>query len=101
MSELPPPDLLDTRGRMRRLALAFVFGVLAGAIAFAICDHLAKPDAMAGGFDGGHRARAYKFVYYTTGFAFAAVFSLALWIQNRIADAQYRKSLTAKATLRK
>jgi hypothetical protein len=91
--DLPPLDVKDDAGRLRRLALAFVIGSVAASIAYVICDGMAKPDEMAGGFDGGHQARAYRFVYYMTGFAFAAFFSVALLVQNHIAKKRWRERL--------
>ncbi len=95
MSELPPPDLLDSTGRMRRLVLSFVLGVVAASIAFVICDRMAEPDKL---LATGHYARgAYKFVYYMTTLAGAAVFAIALAVQNHLAKKAYRASLTPQA----
>ena len=100
--ELPPPDLLDSSGRLRRLAIALVAGAIAGAIAFFICDSLAKPDEMVGGFDGGSQRRAYGFVYYTTGLVFAGVLAVALVIQNHLAKKAYVRELgLPKAKIKK
>ncbi len=89
MSELPPPDIRDSAGRMRRLALAFVLGSVAGAIAYMICMRLAEPDTLSD--VGGSSSRAYRFVYYMTGIAFAGVFALALAIQNQLAKNAWRR----------
>lgn len=92
--DLPPPDLIDSRGRMRRLVLAFVLGVVAASIAYVVADNLAKPEQMPGGYDAGSRTRAFGFVFYTTGAAFAGVFALALVIQNAIEKRRYVRSLS-------
>ena len=92
-AELPPPDLLDSSGRMRRLALSFVIAVVAATGAYFIANGLAKPDEMPGGWDGGSQRRAFGFVLYVTGGAFAGVFSLALAIQNHLAKKQYVREL--------
>ena len=101
MDELPQHDVMDSRGRMRRVVLAFVVGVVAAAIAFAICDRLAQPDAMPGGYDGGSKARAYGFVYYVTALVGAVGFSIALAIQNHLAKKKWRRELTPEARARK
>src|SRR4051794_18530270 len=97
MSELPPPDLMDQSGRMRRLVLALIVGASAGALAYLVCDHLAQPDTMAGGYDGGHLARATKFVFYMTGLFGVIGFIVTLKIANWRADKAYRESLVARA----
>jgi hypothetical protein len=82
---------MDSTGRMRRLALSFVLGVVAAAIAFAICDRMAEPDKL---LATGHYARgAYKFVYYFTALAGAGVFTISLVIQNHLANKAYRAAL--------
>jgi hypothetical protein len=91
MSDLPPPDVMDSTGRLRRLALAFVLGVVAAAIAYTISDRMAEPDQLAA---TGHYARgAYKFVYYITAMAGGVVFMIALAAQNHLAKKAYRASL--------
>ena len=86
-------DLLDERGRMRRIALSFVIAVAAAALVYFICDSIAKPEAMQGGLDGGHQSRAFGFVYYMTALAFAVCFVVPLRIQKHFADKKYRESL--------
>lgn len=100
MSEVP--DLLDGRGRMRRLVLSFVTAVIAAAIAYTISDGLAKPSEMPGGFDGGSQERAFGFVGYMTGITFAASFGIALAIQNALERRRYLRSLSLpSATVRR
>jgi hypothetical protein len=91
--DLPPPDLIDTRGRMRRLVLSFVIAVVCATIAYLVSNGLAKPDEMPGGFDGGSKSRAFGFVGYMTGIAFAASFAISLAIQNALEKRRYVKSL--------
>lgn len=89
MSELPPPDIRDASGRMRRLVLAFVVGVVAAAITYMICMQIAEPDTLPN--LGGKSARAYRFVYYMTGLVGAGGFSLTLVIQNWIAKKAWQR----------
>jgi len=88
--ELPPPDLMDSTGRLRRLAVAFVCGVVAAAITYKITDGMAHPETTVGEI----QARgAFKFVGYMTGLVGGAVFTIALVIQNHLAKKAYRASL--------
>lgn len=97
MSELPPPDLMDESGRLQRLVLALLVGAACGAAAYVICNQLAQPDTMAGGYDGGHMARAYKFVFYMVGFFGIAGFLITLSIANQRAKKKWKESLVARA----
>ncbi len=100
--DLPPPDLIDSTGRMRRLALSFVIACVCGAIAYFVADSLATPEQMPGGFDGGSKSRAFGFVGYMTGIAFAVSFAISLAIQNKLEKRRYVESLRVpKAQLRK
>ena len=92
--DFPPPDLIDSSGRMRRLALAFVIGVVVGGIAYLIANGLAKPDEMPNVMDGGSKRRAFGFVFYMTGFAFASAFGISLAVLNALEKKRYRKSLS-------
>jgi hypothetical protein len=94
MSELPPPDLMDSAGRMRRIVIALLLGGAAAAAGYFVADSLAKPDEMiAAGKTAGSVARASQFVFYVAGLAGAIVFLAALTIQNKLADKKYRESL--------
>ncbi len=97
MSELPPPDLMDEGGRLQRLVLALLVGAACGAAAYFVCDRLAQPDAMTGGFDGGHQARAFKFVFYMVGFFGVAGFLITLSIANGRAKKRWHQALVARA----
>jgi len=99
MSELPPPDVMDTRGRMRRLVLAFVLGAVAAGIAYVLLVNLAQPDTEPALM--GQQRRAWNFVGYFTGAAFAGVFTIALLVQNHLAKKQWRADQVAPAKLRK
>ena len=102
MSEFPQPDLMDQRGRMRRIVIALLLGGAAGALGYFIADSLAKPDDMiAAGKTAGSVARASQFVFYVAGLAFIVVFLAALKVQNTLADRKYRAGLVPRAEVRK
>jgi hypothetical protein len=90
MSDLPPPDLMDQSGRARRLFLALLAASAVAASVYGIAYKLSDPDdqATTGGF---------KFVFYMTGFAFAAVFIVVIKVLNWRADKKYREQLVAQA----
>jgi len=86
VSDLPPPDLLDSTGRLRRFAVSLVLSSVVAALVYALCTQLSEPDRQA--TTGG-----YKFVFYMTALAFAVVFAVSLKIQTHLADKKYRESL--------
>jgi hypothetical protein len=92
--DFPQPDLMDTSGRLRRLVFALIVGSAAAALAYVVTNSMAHPDAA-------RTTGAYKFVFYMTALAGAIAFSIALVIQNKIADKRYRENLVAKAEVRK
>lgn len=99
MNEFPPPDVRDASGRMRRLVLSFVLGVIAASIAYVLLVQLAHPDSEP--VIGGQRGRAWKFVFYFTGAAGAGVFAIAIVIQNHLARKRWRAEQVAPARARK
>ena len=100
-SEPPPPDVLDSSGRIRRLVLALVLGMFAAGTVYGLTWGLARPDEIAGGYDGGSSSRAYQFVYYFTALAGGACFTIALVIQNRLAKRKWQRELLPNAKLRR
>lgn len=94
MSEFPQPDLMDQSGRLRRLVVALLVGVCAGALAYFVTSSMAQPDTA-------RTTGAYKFVFYMTALAGGLAFAIALVVQNKLADRRYREGLVAKAQLQK
>lgn len=98
MSELPPPDVMDSAGRARRLILALILGGAAAAVAYFIADGMAQPDANNhGSYYTQHEAGAYQFVWYVTALAGAFGFVATLAIGNDLAKRKWRKQLVAQA----
>ncbi|HWO24610.1 MAG TPA: hypothetical protein VNO30_37970 [Kofleriaceae bacterium] len=92
-SELPPPDVLDTAGRLRRLFLSLLVGIAAATAVYFLTSSLAKPDELPGGvYGGGQAERAYKFVFYMTGLAGVVAGTLTMlvlkWLARRREQAE-------------
>src|SRR5438067_9182933 len=71
MSELPPPDLRDQSGRLRRLVLALIVGAAAGSAAYGILYAAIAPAEQHGYTQ---TVGTYKLVWYVTGLVFALAF---------------------------
>src|SRR5277367_4372627 len=91
MSELPPPDLMDRRGRMRRLVIALIVGITVGTLAFGALYALARPDPNAEMPITTYGGGAWRFVGFFTVGAGAAAFSATLAIANLLAKRRYER----------
>jgi len=94
VSELPPPDVMDRRGRMRRLVIALIVGVTVGALAFSALYALARPDEVSAAHHvpmTGYTSGPWRFVGYFTVGAGAAAFSLTLAIANLLARRRWQR----------
>ena len=80
-------DLTDRAGRLRRLAIAGVIGVLAGIAGYFVARALSQPDEgpANGVYTARHLGLIEKFVWSTTGFSAAIAFAIALAVQNHLA----------------
>ena len=92
---------MDSGGRLRRLVVSLLIGAAAATLGYFIADAMARPDSMVANHTPGSVGRAYGFVFYIAGFAGAAAFSIALVVQNKLADKKYREGLVAKAEVRR
>lgn len=94
MSELPPPDLMDEGGRLRRLVLALLVGAACAAAAYALCTWLT-----AGAHDNPYswKGGPTRFIWYMTGFFGAAGFILTLGIAEKLAKKRWMAQLVARA----
>jgi hypothetical protein len=91
----PVPDLLDTRGRLRRAGIAGAIALIAAAIIATICYAAVGSDIDRLGSARG----AWKFVIFMTGFGFAFVFVIVHWLLARAA--KRRHSFVPRATLKR
>lgn len=92
-------DVRDEHGRLRRLAVALVVGVVVGVIAYLFAMQLVQPDSLRGDlYGGGQQQRAYKVVWMITAFAGGGAFTGVLagltrrarraWFANRVPRAE-------------
>jgi hypothetical protein len=87
--ELPPPDVLDQAGRMKRLLLSLILGASAAAIGYVIASNMIKPDDVVGDYQ---QRGAHKLVGYITGLAGGIVLTISLVVQNHLAKKKYQAS---------
>lgn len=84
MTEPAPPDLLDSAGRLRRLAISLVVGAVLGGIAWTVTHQLTRDDPH--NTDG-----AYRFIWYFTLGAFGGGFAGTLALLDHRAQQQWRR----------
>lgn len=91
MTDEPTPDLLDSRGRLTRLAIALAAGVIAAVVVGTAAYALARPDQIPSGLTAGSKRRGYQFVYYFAALAgalaFTAAAALLAWRKRRADEA--------------
>jgi hypothetical protein len=97
MTDVPPPDLRDQAGRLRRLVLALIVGAAAGTIAFTIAHQMSEPETLTA---YGSSGRAWKLVGYVTGFAGAGAFLITLAIANYVAKRRAERDRVPRAEVR-
>jgi hypothetical protein len=94
MSDLPPPDIMDEGGRLRRLVLALLVGAACGTAAYFIASSLTGGEAdNPYNWKGGPT----KFIWYMTAFFGAVGFVLTMGITEKIAKKKWMQSLVARA----
>ncbi len=99
MSETPVPDLHDSGGRLRRLALSLLIGVAAGALAYFLANTLIAPEPPR--YQVTSRAMDRDtFVIYIGLIAAVVSFVVALAVQNRIAKKRWAADSFPSARLR-
>ena len=99
--DLPPPDLKDSTGRMRRIVISLLVAGAAALVAYPIATKLVKPETEAPTMyvssrqmDGG------TFVVYVTLIVFASVLAGALALQNYLAKRKWREDMVPRAKVR-
>src|SRR5579862_9430227 len=93
-----PDDLMDQGGRMRRILAALAVGAVCGVIAYLVAWQLSTPDELPDTLmRNSGRNGAYRFVYYTTGLAFAIGLSVTLLVLNARAAKRWRERRIPRA----
>jgi hypothetical protein len=87
MQDLPPPDLRDQSGRLRRLFLALLVGAVLASVAYGLLWSVTDPSEYG----------AYRFVYAFTALAFGGGFAIVLAILDRRAKHKAMAELVARA----
>jgi hypothetical protein len=98
MSEPPPPDLLDYRGRLRRLAIALVVGAIAAGVVYGIVFGIAGSQLET---NKNFRANAAgRFIGYFTGLAFVVAGSITHIVVTKLEQRRERREKLPTAKLR-
>jgi hypothetical protein len=98
---LPPPDLLDTTGRLRRLVIALLVGGACGGVGYAIANALVEPerrDRVARVVS--RQMSAGAFVLWVALIAGVASFAVALAVQTVLAKRKWKAEQMPRATVR-
>lgn len=101
MSELPPPDLVDSAGRARRLVVSLLVGGAGGALAFVIGDRFIDTTGPEAAHVSTRQMSAGSFVIYLGLIAFVVTFCVALAVQNHLAKKRSHAELMPQAKVRK
>lgn len=84
MNDLPPPDLRDSTGRMRRIVISLLIGIAGAALGYVIASRTV--DTTPDGADRfGKAMSAGTFVIWVSLAAAVASFAIALVVQNHLA----------------
>lgn len=98
--EAPVPDLLDTRGRLRRMATAAAIATLCAVVVALASYAVVEADVAEGTRAYGRtQAQAWKFVIFFTGLGWVLSFLVARWALER--KQKRRDSLVARAQVRR
>ena len=98
MSEPPPPDLMDSAGRLRRLALALIIGASAGALAYFLANTLIAPEQHKYIVTSRQMSRD-TFVIYVGLIAAFVSFTVAVMVQNRLAKTKWKSERVPRAKI--
>ncbi len=92
MSELPQPDVMDRAGRMRRLVMSFVVGVVCAGAAYAIARAVIPASELDRPFEYVSRnMSATGFVNWLTGITFGVTFAITLAITTVISKRKWQR----------
>ncbi|MDX2089730.1 MAG: hypothetical protein SFX73_17880 [Kofleriaceae bacterium] len=101
MSDLPPPDLMDSSGRARRIVVSLLVGGAGGALAYFLGDRFIDTTGPEAAHVSTRQMSAGSFVIYLALAGFIATFAAALALQNYDAKKRGRDELMPQAKVRK
>jgi hypothetical protein len=101
MSELPPPDLMDSTGRARRLVVSLLAGIAGGALSYAISGRFIDTTGPEAAHVSTRQLSGGSFVIYLGLAGFVATFAAALALQNHLAKKRSHAELVPQAKVRK
>lgn len=102
MSEPTPgtPDLLDSAGRLRRIAAAVLVGAAVATLTYFIANVLVEPDAQPKSVYVNRNMQASTFVWWVSAVAGGCALVIALVIGNRLAKRAWERERIPIAKVR-
>ncbi|HUQ03701.1 MAG TPA: hypothetical protein VM261_14485 [Kofleriaceae bacterium] len=102
LTDAPVPDLLDTRGRLRRMGISAAVATLVAVVAALVCYELAKADLeTTSAYAARTRGGAWRFVGFMTGLAWVVTFVVSQWFLGRRARQKDSFVAPARAKVRR
>lgn len=102
LTDVPVPDLLDKRGRLRRAGISAALATLVAVVAALVCYELARADIeTTSAYAARTRGGAWRFVGFMTGLAWVVTFLAAGWFLGRRARQKDSFVAEAKAKIRR
>ncbi len=102
LTDAPVPDLLDKRGRLRRMGISAALATLVAVVAALVCYELARADLeTTSAYAARTRGGAWRFVGFMTGLAWVVTFVVAQWFLGRRARQKDSFVAQAKAKVRR
>ena len=98
--ELPQPDLRDSAGRLRRIAISLFIAIAAGATAYGVIYKVVDPASQPKSMYVNRNMDAGTFVIYATLIVSFLALIAALTIQNRIAKKRSERERVPRAEVR-
>jgi hypothetical protein len=96
-SDLPPPDLVDTAGHLKRAGVALAVAIALGTAAYWTCSALFEPGRV---YAGSSVPSKYKFIAFFTAVAGGLGFWITRAALQHLADKRWRGQLVPRAQAR-
>jgi hypothetical protein len=95
--DLPPHDLLDTKGHLKRGAVALAVAIALGSAAYLACSTLFEPGHI---YAGSSMSGKFKFLAFFTAVAGGIGFWVTRAALQHVADKRWRQELVPRAQAR-